>query len=205
MMVNSNAKVILPSCDRCRFVNDSRLSNCFTLIELIVVLAIITVAAGAIVPHMARSLEHRTLAEVAGRLAHTARTARELALARQETCTLEIDLAHKCYCVKVVAGESNEAKPIQTSWLKPTSWPETIEANAYAEAEQPAEANVGNMAQPGMLEIRFYPDGTSSGGSVQLVSGDEKFGLVVHPHNGRVLCGQVGSTDFTADQQDLGD
>ena len=171
-----------------------------TLLELLVVLGMLAVAAGLIAPRMARSLEGRELHEAAARFAHTARTVRELAISTAQTYALEIDLSAGTYVVVVESGHSadGQGRAVQASWLKSARWPAGIRVGAYRSAN--------GMAVGGPVErLRFFPDGTSSGASFRLEAGDDAYAIVVHPQNGLVQWGHASSDPVTIVQFDLGD
>ena len=182
-----------------------RLASCgpraaFTLLELIVVLSLIVVLTGVIVPRMGRSIGSRELREAAGRFALTARTVRELAVARQRVCAIEIDLDRGGYGV---ATQSSEDRPgqwqtLQASWLKPQRWPATISVVSYRTPD-------GSTAASGRQYLKFFPDGTSSGAALRLAGREDEYDVVVHPHSGRVVYGDRKTATFATDTYDLGD
>jgi len=173
--------------------------SAFTLLELLVVLALLVILAGSIVPRMSGSISRRELREAAGRFAHTARTVRELAVARQQVCSVRIDLDRGGYCVATQADRSQPGqwRVIQTSWLKARRWPKAADV-----AYHPTD---GVTMRSGTQYLKFRPDGTSSGAAIRLARGQDAYRIVVHPHSGRVVCGDAGTDEFTPDRYDLGD
>lgn len=172
----------------------------FTLVELIVVMAILAVAVGVIVPRMGRSLSHRELTESAGMLAQTARTVRELAVARQEIFAININLDQQGYAVAVQStdGDSTQMQPVRVSWLKPKRLPENVRIAEYLSGD-------GTTATSGTQELKFFPDGTSTGASMQLVSGQSVRYLMVAAHNGQVRSSDDKITSIAGDRYDFGD
>jgi type II secretion system protein H len=178
---------------------ENRLLKSFSLIEMLVVLAILAVAAGAIIPRIGHSLERHELEQAAGRFAHLARTVRELAAARQETYILGLDLNRGAYSVGVISEKNkNEIQKVQASWLKSGRWSEEVKMAEFKAPE-------GVPATRGVQEIRFLPDGTSSGASMRFVCGTRSCAVVIHPHNGRVDCVNGHEKPLAVDQFDLGD
>jgi type II secretion system protein H len=171
-----------------------------TLVELLVVVAILGVLAGVIIPRMGSSVTRRQLDEAAGRLAHTARTVRELAVARQQRLALEVDLDAGAIAVAkpTAAGEHGAWQPLRMSWLKFEKLPKTVQITGFRTAN-------GDSARSGTQYIEFYPDGAASGAALTLTSSAGTSRVIVHAHSGRVDYGDPRNTDFSNDQFDLGD
>ncbi len=172
----------------------------FTLLELIVTLTLIVILAGVIVPRMGGSMGRRELREAAARFAHTSRALRELAVARQRVCAIEVDLDAGGYCATAQSGQGGGAQwqTLQASWLKAARWPDEVTVASYRTAD-------GKTAASGTQYLKFFPDGTSSGAAIRLVCRQDAYEIVVHPHSGRVVYGDARTTEFAQDQYDLGD
>jgi len=174
----------------------------FTLVEMLVVLTLIAMAAGMIVSRMGRSFDRRAVRECAGKLAYTVRTVRELAVARQVAMGIEFAADETGYCVTTAssseANGSGGMVPIRLSWLKAQRWPDNVRLVEYRTAD-------GRSRSSGARQVTFSADGTSSGVSIRLACGTEEYCLIVYPQNGRVDHGD--STTFSPPQQqyDLGD
>ena len=170
----------------------------FTIVELLVVVAILAVAAGLIIPRMHRPLEVRELREAAARFAHTARTVQELAVARQQEVSIDVDLDHRTYAVIISDDKgAGDRVPLRTSYLKPTQLAETLKLR-YENPE-------GTVSATGVEELKFFPDGTSSGASISLSGKSETCRIIVHPHNWHVVLGNAETTADDSDRFDLGD
>ena len=81
----------------------------------------------------------------------------------------------------------------------------------------------GVQAAGGTQYLKFFPDGTSSGAAIRLVSSEDAYDIVVHPHSGRVVyedaehspvtgwkpvpqgADAASSARFAIDRYDLGD
>jgi type II secretory pathway pseudopilin PulG len=164
------------------------------------VLTLIVVLTGVIVPRMGRSIGSRELREAAARFALTARTVRELAVARQRVCAIEIDLDRGGYGVATQSGgdRPGQWQTLQASWLKPQRWPATISIASYRTPDGSAPAS-------GRQYLKFFPDGTSSGAALRLAGREDEYDIVVHPHSGRVVYGDHEAAAFGLDTYDLGD
>jgi type II secretion system protein H len=170
----------------------------FTLIEVVVVIVLLGLTASLIVPRMNRSLGHRELREAAARFAQTARTVRELAVARQQLFAITIDLDKGYGVIMQSKKEPGVMQKVQTSWLKPTRWPEKLEVRQFRTPD-------GASATSGVQKLEFYKDGTSSGASLVLACDTDEYVIVVHQHNGRVIYGDTETSRIAPDQYDLGD
>ncbi len=185
---------------------NGRDTRAFTLLELIVVLALVVILTGVIAPRMGRSATYRELGEAAGRFAHTARTVRALAVAQGRIYALEIDLERRAYGVVVQPTERSAApgdrlgqwQAVQMSWLKAQRWPKTVSVGSYRTPD-------GATAAGGTQYLKFFPDGTSSGVALRLTCRDDAYRVIVHPHSGRVVYGDPSTTAFGQDRYDLGD
>ena len=173
----------------------------FSLAEIVVVLVVLSVAAGLIVPRMSRSLAKRELREAAGEFAAAARTARELAVANGQTVSLQIDLDRGGYAVAMrpVKGRSNDLAEVRVSWLKGAKWPESVRRTAVRTAD-------GNTTSSGVQRVDFNADGTSSGAAILLAGESERnaWQIVISPRTGRVVVND-GQSPLPVEQMDLGD
>jgi general secretion pathway protein H len=133
----------------------------FTLLELIVTLVVIAVAAGLVAPAIGRSTESlRVRAEVAG-FSATFRHAREQAITMRQAFTVQVNLANRL--LTVTTGED------EVRWTRALS--KRVELRADT---------------PGSLAVRFEPQGTSSGGEFHLMSGKIVYRVTVDAVTGRV-------------------
>jgi prepilin-type N-terminal cleavage/methylation domain-containing protein len=133
----------------------------FTLLELIVTLVVIAVAAGLVAPAIGRSTESlRVRAEVAG-FSATFRHAREQAITTRQAFTVQVNLTNRL--LTVTTGED------EVRWTRALS--QRVELRADT---------------PGSLAVRFEPQGTSSGGEFHLMSGKIVYRVTVDAVTGRV-------------------
>ena len=133
----------------------------FTLLELIVTLVVIAVAAGLVAPAIGRSTEAlRARAEVAG-FSATFRHAREQAITTRQPYTVAVNPTSRL--IIVTTGED------EVRWTRALSSRVDI-----------------RIETPGSLTVRFEPQGTSSGGVYRLSSGKIAYRVTVDPVTGRV-------------------
>jgi general secretion pathway protein H len=131
----------------------------FTLLELLVVLLLLAVAAGLVAPAVGRSVDAvRLRAEIAG-FAALIRHAREQAIASRRPHTVSID--EREHRLQVTAAEE-----LRRSRALPASW--SVES------------------VPPHLALRFEPHGTSTGGEYRIVDGRTAYRVTVDPLTGRV-------------------
>jgi type II secretion system protein H len=180
--------------------SDAVPTRAVTLLELIVLLTLIAILTGVIVPRMGRSVGRRELDEAAQRFAQTARTVHELAVAWQQICAIEVDLDGGGYAVVSQSGRnrSGQWQMLRASWLKAQRWPENVTVASFRTPD-------GSTASSGKQRVKFHADGTSSGAAIRLACRDDACNIVVHPHSGRVVCGDAQTTEFAPDHYDLGD
>ncbi len=122
----------------------------FTLVELLVVLLVIALALGAAIPFLARGPDGQRLDAVAAELVGALRKVRADAIRSNGEALF------------VVAPEARTWRAGETA--EPESFPANVVVRAVgARSEMPTEHLIG---------IRFFADGTSTGGSITLEQGD---------------------------------
>jgi general secretion pathway protein H len=135
----------------------------FTLLELLVVLTIMGLALAAIVPGSARNADDARAKAAARVLAADLRAARQHAIASGRMVELRFDLDRRRYSA-VSDGAIRDLPDSVAIRFTPTA-----AHGAWAAAV-----------------IRFFPDGTSSGGAVDLVQGARSHGVTVSWPFGRI-------------------
>jgi len=132
----------------------------FTLLELVVVLFIMALAAGLAAPSIGRSTDAlRIRAEVAS-FSAVLRHAREQAITTRTSHRVVVEPAE--HQVRVFVGED-----VRRTRAIPARW--TIDAPGTAS-----------------LAVRFEPQGTSSGGEYRIVADDMTWRVTIDPFTGRV-------------------
>ena len=141
-----------------------RRSGGFTLVELLVVLVIAALLISVIPPLFSAAIPGVQLKGAARELAAALRYARGRAVARQETSAVTLDVEARQYRVSG-RGQS-------------FSLPKNLELELFAaRSEQTGGSAAG---------IRFYPDGSSTGGRVTLSAGERAYKVDVDWLTGRV-------------------
>ena len=141
---------------RCRFR-----AKGFTLIELIVVMALIALVVLVVPPFFSTQGGSVGLEAAARKLASGLRLARSEAIARDREIALALDLGKRRY---TIGGEAWQVLPAGI-------------ALAVDPAPSDAEREGG---------IRFFPDGSSSGGGITLSSGSRTYRVAVDWLTGQV-------------------
>lgn len=136
----------------------------FTLLEVVVVLVIAAVMYTLILGMPFRGASVADLKVAARTLASGLRQAQTLAMVTRRDAVLTLDVEAREY---VLAGES-EAR----------SLPRDIELKLFTAQSEIASANRG--------AIRFYPDGSSTGGRITVAAGERKYRVDVDWLTGRV-------------------
>lgn len=132
----------------------------FTLLELIVVLLLLALAAGLVMPAVGRSLEAvRARGEIAG-FSALLRHAREQAITSRRPHAVVVDPNERQ--VRILADDE-----VRKTRALPAGW--TIEATP-----------------PPNLTVRFEPQGNSSGGEFRIVAGPAVYHVTVDAVTGRV-------------------
>jgi general secretion pathway protein H len=126
----------------------------FTLLEVLVVVALIATASTLLLGAMAGALPGQQLRDATGRMAAEMRATRARALATGRDQLFEID----------IAGHRWQAGPAKSNLARSGAWPEAIDVSATAAREEQLRAETA--------VIRFFADGSSTGGRVVLRRGD---------------------------------
>jgi general secretion pathway protein H len=139
----------------------------FTLLELIITLAILAVVVALVTPSIGRSTESiRVRAEVAG-FAALLRHARERAIVSQKPQAVVVDLTNQ----RISRRSGGPDGEVRETRVLPDRF--TIEATP-----------------PPALVVRFDAQGGSSGGDFRLSSGSITWRVTVDPLTGRVRSGR---------------
>jgi general secretion pathway protein H len=127
----------------------------FTLLELVVVLAIAALIIAAVLPVGGRR-GGRELERAARDVAASLRLVRERAILANATTALTVDLEHGFY-----QGQGGRA----------AAFPRGAEVRLATTADEEERPRIGR--------IRFYPDGSASGGGVLLARDGERLAVLV--------------------------
>lgn len=135
----------------------------FTLLELVVVFVILGLVLTLFVTRISGPSPGLTLRAAANELAAGLRQARSAAIVRNRAVIVAIDAAHRDW-----RGADGEVK------LFPVN-----AAVGIVLAD-------GNVSRDGIVSIRFEPDGSSTGGRVDLAAGTQRLAVAVNWITGRV-------------------
>jgi general secretion pathway protein H len=134
----------------------------FTLIELIVVLAVISLVLGIAVPRLGRGSDSHAAAATAHAVAAALRLSRNRAVAEARPTRFVVDAG------SYGPGGAGHLSPV------PQGISLTLIDSGRIDAARHADA------------IRFYPDGSSTGGGVALTAGTVRYDVLVDWLNGNV-------------------
>jgi len=146
----------------------ARASTGFTLLELMLVLVIAALAVGLVPPLLSAAMPGLQLKSTAREMAAALRYARDQAAARQSEAVVLLDLEEHHY---TVSGRN-----------KTFAIPDGLEVELDTVASELTGDRSGG--------IRFYPDGSSTGGRVTLSRGERSFKVDVDWLTGRVQIGE---------------
>jgi general secretion pathway protein H len=135
-----------------------------TLLELLIVLAIMGLGAALVVPMLGSGVSNTELRSAARQLASGLRLARSEAVAQRRETFLVLDVAGRRFKVD---------RDIQEHALN-----KGIELKLFTAQKDLVDDKVGS--------IRFYPDGGSNGGRITVASGERKYEVDVDWLTGRV-------------------
>jgi general secretion pathway protein H len=135
-----------------------------TLIELLIVLAIIGALAAVVLPMLGSGVSTLELKGAAREIASGLRLARSEAMASRQETFLTLDLEGR----RFIVGSSRREHAL----------PKELEIKLFTAQKDLVDDKVG--------AIRFYPDGGSNGGRITLASGERKFEVDVDWLTGRV-------------------
>lgn len=167
--------------------NQQRFKRGFTLVELMLVVVIMAMAAGIAVPHFAASSRNMKLKTASRSIVTSARYARSIAVLRQEQTALLIDTIENS--VEVVAltvqekqggfldeyqitdtdealdaAEGNDLGSATVEQLRLTKIADTVEIQEITLGEKAEEWQIHD----GIYTINFYPNGANDGFEMRL-------------------------------------
>jgi len=135
-----------------------------TLLELLIVLAIMAIVAGFMIPMFGGPISTSELRSAARELAAGLRLAQSEAVSQRRQTFLVLDVAGKRFKVD---NDPHEHK-----------LPSKVELKLFTAQNDLVSDSVGS--------IRFFPDGGSNGGRITVASGNRKFDVDIEWLTGRV-------------------
>ncbi len=140
-------------------------SRGFTLLEILLVLFLMGMAYALAVPMIGSGAVTLELKGATRQLAAGLRKARGIAIAQRDEATLTVDVGQRRFAL---SGDS-KIYPL----------PQNIEIDLFTAQSEQLEEKVGN--------IRFFPDGTSTGGRITLTAKGSSFAVDVDWLTGKVV------------------
>ena len=141
----------------------------FTLLELIAVLAILALATALIPPMLSSGKDKADLKMAVREIAASLRETRSIAMASDRSQALMVDVDHGLFR----AGGSERAHAVAPG----------IRLSLLTVAQERVERGIGS--------IRFFPDGSSTGGRLTLTQGDRRSDVLVDWLSGRISVGEA--------------
>ncbi len=136
----------------------------FTLIELLVVIAVLALVLVAVSPFFSTGVPSATLKAAAREVAAGLRYARSEAVTRNREVVFTIDL--------------DEASDTGGANSRTMSWPDELDVTLLTARSEQIDETSGT--------IRFFPDGSSTGGGITLALDARKYRVLVDWFNGQV-------------------
>ena len=136
----------------------------FTLVEMLVVMAILALVLAVVPPLFSSSLSSATLKAASRDLASGLRAARSEAITLNKEVLFHLDLAAHSFSI----GDAKAA----------VSLPSEAEIVLFTATSEAQDDQVG--------AIRFFADGSSTGGGITLSAADQKYEILVDWLTGRV-------------------
>ncbi len=149
---------------------NNQINKGFTLLELLAVLAILALSAALILPRFSGVVQTGELKAAVRHLAATLRAARGLAVGEQRTVSVWLDVVQRQY----------QVEGLPTQYALPDRM--AVEFTA---------AHTEVLGQQ-LAGIRFFPDGTATGGQIVLDGGLRRFHIDVQWLTGRVVVSEAG-------------
>lgn len=149
---------------RAKGMSVRRTSRGVTLLELLIVIALMAIVAGFVLPMFGGPVSTSELRATARQLAAGLRLARSEALAERRETFLVVDVAGRRFKVDRDPAEHKLSSK--------------IDIKLFTAQNDLVDNNIGS--------IRFFPDGGSNGGRITVASGERKFDVDVDWLTGRV-------------------
>jgi general secretion pathway protein H len=142
----------------------------FTLVEIIVVVLIIALVGVVVATALGTGLEGARVRAAGKEMAAALRFTRTQAIVTREQAVLTIDVERRTY---------------QAPGRNPVELPRGLELKLLTAAEEMVEQGVGR--------IRFFPDGSSTGGHIELILDDARWRIDIGWLTGEVLLRRPGT------------
>ena len=158
-------------------------SVAFTLVELIVVIALIAILTAAVVSPLAGSWGTANLRESARGVLLSAQYARGYAATRQVRCRLTLDVKNHRYVVEQEAdphGQPGQFTPVQADLTRPRSLGPGVKFGRLRIESRDAEP-ASAMPQA----VTFEPTGQANAAVIEITDDTRTWSVRIAPHTGR--------------------
>ena len=173
----------------------------FTLVELIVVVAVVSVLAGMIAPRIYGRRGSARLRESSRRFLATARYARDFAATRRSKCRLTIDTKEQGYTLtrqKDAEHNPNEFVPLEASLARPQRLPDGLRFGSLRIEPGPGMTEHGTGHY-----IDFDPTGRADAAVIEITDGPGVYSVLVMSCTGRAKLVEGLVQELPNDRLDL--
>ncbi|MFQ5560164.1 MAG: GspH/FimT family pseudopilin [Nitrospinota bacterium] len=155
----------------------------FTLLELIVVMAIIAIASALALPFMGSSLNELQVKSSSRRVAALFRQTRNDAVTSKRKRIFELDFSSKSFLVTSGSPDSSTSE-VQSKKIA-GKLEDTISLKGFSYPEE------DTLVKEGVFSVSFFPQGNSTGGKLFLGSADYEHAItiIIDSLSGRVRIG----------------
>ncbi|MFN3651206.1 MAG: prepilin-type N-terminal cleavage/methylation domain-containing protein [Armatimonadota bacterium] len=162
------------------------MKRAFTLVELIIVLALLVLATSAVVPSFVRFHQQEQLGHAARRVISMAGEARGLALSRGAVAALAYDPQARELALVVEPNETEPDPALDGEAPLPAPEPPSPDARLLRFPPE-VRLEIENRDGPETLSLRFYPDGRADLGRIAIFREELRpIRLAVNPRTGRM-------------------
>ncbi len=179
--------------------------SAFTIVELLVVITLMALIAGAVGGAYSRPYKNMLTKKAARELLLAAKYARMAAIEQQKVCYLVIDAANKQ--VRVRVEETDQTSGTTTaSDVKNQYW-RTVSLQGDVRFEvvmiDKTDEEEISFAAAGEEVVRFRPDGTAEAALIQVGDGNRHYVVTISAMTGRAVVTEGVAEDFGQDTIDL--
>jgi type II secretory pathway pseudopilin PulG len=176
----------------------------FTIVEVLVVVAMLTVLATMIVPRLGDAAASRRLRQSAGQLLATARYARDYASTHRASCRLMIDAKNNQYVLARQIDPERRPSEFEPVTDAPGRVERLLPPVQVARVWVEPRPRFGGVPAPSDA-ITFDPMGQADAANVQLTDGRQTYSLLTSPSTGQVRLVEGAVNELPLDRQDLDD
>jgi type II secretion system protein H len=176
----------------------------FTIVEVLVVVAMLGVMATMIVPRLGGAAASRRLSQSARQLLATARYARDYASTHRAACRLFIDVKEQRYALLFQADPEHRPDEFGPITDSPGRTEHLISPVRFGRVWVQPRPRFDGMPPP-EDGVTFDPLGQTDAAIVQLTDGQQSYSLLTSPSTGQVRLVEGAVDELPLDRQDLDD